>query len=159
MNEDDPVMTEANGKDLNEILKNLGDNDDNEEFCSFGEDLICTDYMDPTEFMESAKGKYDNDNHLNVLHLNIDSLSTKFDALRELIGSDLSSGEPFFHLIAISETHLRSEGGKSNYSSLSDDEIKFALPNYCFVGKSRKNFKKRMMWVLLQKGFAGFYFN
>ena len=157
MTEEEEEEQNVNGRDLAEILRNLGhEDDDDEEFSSFGEDLICTDYMDPTEFMESVGGKYDNGNYLNILHLNIDSLTTKFDAFRDLVGSELSNGRLFFDLIAISETHLRSEDGSSNSSSLSDDEIKFSLPNYCFIGKSRLNSKKGGCGFFYRKDLAEF---
>jgi hypothetical protein len=72
--------------------------------------------------MANCKRKYDNDDHLNILHLDIDNLTTKSDSFRLLI-SKLSDGRPLFHVIAVSETHLRNEKGKSNQTSLSDEEV------------------------------------
>ena len=102
-----------------------------------------TDYMDPEEFI-AANGKYDSPQYLKVIHLNADSLSTKFDAFKSLIVNELSDKDssPFFDIIAISETHLHDERGSANTNSPSDIDIKDSLPNYLFLGKSRMRLKK-----------------
>jgi hypothetical protein len=106
------------------------------------DDFISSEYMDPGEFMSSVKDKYDNDDHLNVMHFNVDSLMTKFDAFKNLVSNEFSDGNSFFHLIGISETHLRSDQGTSNNLSLSAEELQFSLQNYVFKGKNRCNSKK-----------------
>lgn len=146
---DDEINSHA-GKNLKEILQDLGDDDDDENHVSFGDELIISEYQEPEELMKNCKGKYDNDHHLNILHLNVDNLTTKFDSFRSLV-TELSDGKPLFHIIAVSETHLRSEKGSSNLASLSDEEVKFSLPNYCFVGKSRTINKKGGCGIFYRK--------
>jgi hypothetical protein len=68
-------------KNLKDVLKSYEDDDGNaEEFSSFGEELIVTDYLDPTDFMQNVSPKFDNNQHLNVMQLNIDNLTTKMDS-------------------------------------------------------------------------------
>ena len=129
---------------FNDILSNLEtDNEDDDGLQTLSGDIMFTDYMDPEEFI-AANGKYDSHQYLKVMHLNADSLSTKFDAFRSLIVNELSdkNSSPFFDIIAISETHLHNDGGSANTNSLSDIDIKDSLPNYHFLGKSRMRLKK-----------------
>jgi exonuclease III len=107
--------------------------------------------MDPEEFNESVKDKYNDDDHLNIMHFNVNSLMTKFDAFKNLVSNEFFDKNPFFHLIGISETHLRSDHGTSNSSSLSADEIQFSLQNYVFKGKSRCSSKKWGVGFFYQK--------
>ena len=132
-------------KNFHDILTEvIGAKDDDEE-PTLADDVILTEYMDPSEFLnDSVSKKFNKDENLKIMHFNIDNLTTKFDSFETLISKDLSTSDgcPFFDLISISETHLCSEQGSSNQTSRSENEIKFSLPNYYFVGKSRVNMKK-----------------
>jgi len=68
------------------------------------------------------------------MHFNVDNITTKMDAFRNFNNTELNGRyEPFFDVIALSETHLRSDKGKSNLASLSDLELRNSLPGYQFI--------------------------
>ena len=139
---------------LHDILSNI---EDNELGPTISEDLILTDYLDPSELVSNTKGKFDNDNHLNILHLNADSLTTKFDAFSMLIKDNFYiEDKPLWDIIAISETHLRAEKGTSNQQSLSAEDIKYSLPKYSFFGKSRERHKKGGVGLFINNSILDF---
>ena len=139
---------------LIDIVNDLGNSDndgDTEEYISFLDDLITADYLDPDDFMRHAKD-YDNDDHLKIMHLNMDNITTKMDSFTNLNNKQLcSNNDPFFDLIAVSETHLRNEKGTSNSSSLSDLELRTSLPGYQFLGKSREHLKKGGVGIFIKQ--------
>ena len=128
---------------LLDIEQDVGDSFDHNDLLSFTDDVLLSDYMDVEEFGKNIISEYDNENHLKLMHLNIDNLTTKFDAFSTLITQQLrGSNSPFFDIIAVSESHLRSEKSSSNQCSLSEEEIKLSLDGYGFHGKSRVRTKK-----------------
>ena len=132
-------------KNFHDILTEAVGAEDDDEEPTLADDVILTEYMDLSEFLnDSVSKEFNKDGNLKIMHFNIDNLTTKFDSFETLISKDLSASDgcPFFDLISISETHLCSEQGNSNQTSRSENEIQFSLPNYYFVGKSRVNMKK-----------------
>ena len=115
-----------------------------EEPLSFTDELLASDYLDTEEFCKTIAKEYEGDEFLRIFHMNMDNLTTKFDAFSTLTTKQLvdSNSTPFFDIIAVSETHLRSESGVANSNSLSDEEIKSSLDGFGFHGKSRKNMRK-----------------
>ena len=111
---------------------------------SFTDNLLASDYLDPDDFCKSIAKDYVGDEFLRILHMNVDNLTTKFDAFsslttQQLVGTDSS---PFFDILAVSETHLRSSSTSANTNSLSEDEVNLSLSGYGFHGKSRTNMRK-----------------
>ena len=140
---------------LIDVVKDLGNSDndndnDIEEYVSFLDDLIGADYLDPDDFMRHTSD-YDTEEFLKIMHFNMDNITTKMDSFINFNNNQLClNNDPFFDLIAVSETHLRAENGKSNSSSLSDLELKTSLPGYQFIGKSRVNLKKGGVGIFIK---------
>lgn len=95
--------------------------------------------MDTDEFSKNIIPQFEGNDFLKLMHLNIDNLTTKFDAFSSLITRQLpkKNAAPFFDVIAVSETHLRTENSTANCNSLSEEEVKLSLDGYGFHGKSR----------------------
>ena len=128
---------------LLDIEPETRDTHDNNELLSFTDDVLLSNYMDVEEFGENIISEYDNDEFLKIMHFNVDNLTTKFDALSTLVTQQLKGKkDPFFDLIAVSETHLRAEKSVHNACSLSEDEVMLSLDGYGFKGKSRISTKK-----------------
>ena len=128
---------------LLDIEPETRDTHDNNELLSFTDDVLLSNYMDVEEFGENIISEYDNDEFLKIMHFNVDNLTTKFDALSTLVTQQLKGKkDPFFDLIAVSETHLRAEKSVHNACSLSEDEVMLSLDGYGFKGKSRTSTKK-----------------
>ena len=128
---------------LLDIEPETRDTHDNNELLSFTDDVFLSNYMDVEEFGENIISEYDNDEFLKIMHFNVDNLTTKFDALSTLVTQQLKGKkDPFFDLIAVSETHLRAEKSVHNACSLSEDEVMLSLDGYGFKGKSRTSTKK-----------------
>ena len=117
---------------------------DEDDLLSFTDELLASDYLDTEEFCRSIAHEYEGDDFLRILHMNMDNLTTKFDAFSTLINKQLvaSNSTPFFDILAVSETHLRTENGLANTNSLSNEEMRSSLDGYGFYGKSRTNMRK-----------------